>query len=262
MGQQHLQFLRQTALTGLGGGRQEAGVSTMDTMLENRHGGKVRFRTRDALVLQILVCLPPIIEWCDLWSLLSIILWTGREWTLRNAFLWLIVGRNSNIPMSRVYGASSSTFTDQRGFIGTNKRCWTSKRKHQVDRLQVIQSLTIYIYIQVKWSSSIITDSLNLISFPCYSREVKDIGAFVFLGELQFSINPAPASQSKQEVDMVKKWHKASRPRVDDENCCRDVEFIVILGVDIWAMKTSAPGCLGYIGDCTTQLCGDYNKSL
>ena len=76
-------------------------------------------------------------------------------------------------------------------FIGTTNGAELQEGKHQVDRLPVIQSLTIYtyiyilyIYIQVKWSSSIITDALNLISFPCHSREVKDIGAFVFLGEL------------------------------------------------------------------------------
>ncbi len=29
-----------------------------------------------------------------------------------------------------------------------------------------------------------------------------------------------------------------------------------------WAMKKRATGCLGYIGDYTTQLYGDYNKPL
>ena len=33
------------------------------------------------------------------------------------------------------------------------------------------------------------------------------------------------------------------------------------LDVDLSNAKR-APGCLGYIGDYTTQLCGDYNKPM
>ena len=39
-----------------------------------------------------------------------------------------------------------------------------------------------------------------------------------------------------------------------------DLELAVLIEGLRWGMKK--PGCLGYIGDYTTQLCSDYRKSL
>ena len=114
-------------------------------------------------------------------------------------------------PESRVYGTSSSTFTDQRVF----------PRNKQTDA-ELQEGKT--------WSWLFASDLMNeykmiLINHHRFSEFHRfsilfpwsqDIGAFVFLGELQFSINPAAVSTVP-----TRSWHgeemaQSIKARVDD----------------------------------------------
>ena len=65
-----------------------------------------------------------------------------------------------------------------------------------------------------------------------------------------------------QELSSIHKLHKFLTVFFADilPTCLKMPHFIIKCEIlEQWKKKT---GCLGDVGDCTTQLCGDYNEPL
>ena len=84
------------------------------------------------------------------------------------------------------------------------------------------------------------------------------------------SILPSDASDARWRkrshwlgMAIPRGWGEASRGELVKGSVNRDETTLPeTSSKSTWAMEKKKHGCLGYTGDYTTQLCGDYNERL